>query len=252
MMKARKTTASEMPPVMILCGGKGTRLGDVTKVTPKPMVKIGNDPIVWHIMNWYAAFGCRRFILCLGYMKESFEAYFKKHALALKKLGWEVTLVDTGAETATGGRVWRAAQALPSDYAEFFMTYGDGVSDVDIAKLLAKHRRAKRAITISGVHPISRFGEIVFKGDRVSTFSEKSRASYYINGGFMVVSRQFIDQFLTDDVSMPFEQAPMRQAADSGNMTLYRHEGFWQCMDTAREHEYLNDVWQKGCAPWER
>ena len=236
---------------MILCGGKGTRLGDVTKLTPKPMVKIGNNPIVWHIMQWYAAFGCRRFILCLGYLKEAFKVYFKKHAQALARLGWEVQLVDTGAETATGGRVWSAAKHLLPTDTDFFLTYGDGVADVNITKLLKKHRAAKRAITISAVHPASRFGELVLKGDKATGFYEKGIARYYINGGFMVISRDFLGTFLTSDAKMFFEQKPMHTAAAQGQMTAYKHEGFWQCMDTPREHALLNDLWSSGKAPWE-
>lgn len=239
-----------MPPVMILCGGKGTRLGDMTKITPKPMVKIGNDPILWHIMQWYASFGCTRFILCLGYLKEVFQTYFKKHAQAIERLGWEISLVDTGSEMGTSGRVWRAAKKLRPTDTEFFMTYGDGVADVDIKKLLRKHRAAKRTITISGVHPASRFGEIVFKGDKITDFQEKTRSKFYINGGFMVISRAFLDKYLTSDRKMFFEQKPMRTAAAAGDMTLYRHEGFWQCMDTPREHLLLNELWQSGSAPW--
>lgn len=240
----------EMPPVMILCGGKGTRLGDVTKLTPKPMVKIGNDPIVWHIMQWYAAFGCRRFILCLGYLKEIFQDYFQKHAHALERLGWDVQLADTGAETGTGGRVWRAAKKLRKTDNDFFMTYGDGVADVDIGKLLRKHRAAKRAITISAVHPLSRFGELIIRGDRVTDFYEKGVAKYYINGGFMVVGRAFLADFLSADAKMFFEQKPMHDAAAKGQMTVYKHEGFWQCMDTPREHALLNELWRSGKAPW--
>ena len=235
---------------MILCGGKGTRLGDVTKLTPKPMVKIGNDPIVWHIMQWYAAFGCRRFILCLGYLKEAFQVYFKKHAQALARLGWAVQLVDTGAKTATGGRVWRAAKHLLPTDTEFFLTYGDGVADVNITRLLRKHRTAKRAITISAVHPVSRFGELVLKGDKAIGFYEKGIARYYINGGFMVINRNFLGTFLTSDAKMFFEQKPMHEVANQGQMTAYKHEGFWQCMDTPREHAFLNALWKSGTAPW--
>lgn len=236
---------------MILCGGKGTRLGDVTKITPKPMVTIGNDPIVWHIMHWYAQFGCRRFILCLGYLKSVFQAYFKKHAKAIERLGWEIELVDTGADTATGGRVWQAAnKALRECETDFFLTYGDGVSDVDILKLLKKHQRARRPLTISAVHPASRFGELVIKGDRVTDFYEKGIAKYYINGGFMVVNKSFITEFLTDEPSLIFEQKPMHDAAASGQMTVYKHEGFWQCMDTPREFDKLNQLWRDGAAPW--
>ena len=245
-----KNSKDKMPPVMILCGGKGTRLGDVTRITPKPMVKIGGDPIIWHIMNWYAAAGCRRFVLCLGYMKNIFEDYFRRHVRAIEQLGWEVTLVDTGAETATGGRVWRATKALPADAQEFFLTYGDGVANVNLAALLAKHRRTRRAITISGVHPPSRFGELVVKGDKVTSFEEKGYSKSYINGGFMVVSRRFLERFLTSDAKMFFEQRPMHEAAKSGEMSIYRHEGFWQCMDTPREHELLNRLWKTGKAPW--
>lgn len=245
-----KKHPKDMPPVMLLCGGKGTRLGDITRLTPKPMVRIGNDPIVWHIMNWYASFGCRRFILCLGYLKDEFQQYFKKHAAALKRLGWDVTLVDTGASTGTGGRVFRAAKALRPDDREFFMTYGDGVADVDIARLLKKHRATKRLITISAVHPSSRFGELVIRGDKVTDFNEKGIARYYINGGFMVIDRAFIGKFLTADAKMFFEQKPMHDAAAKGQMTVYRHEGFWQCMDTPREHALLNELWASNKAPW--
>lgn len=241
---------AEMPPVMILCGGKGTRLGNITRLTPKPMVKIGKEPIVRHIMNAYATFGCRRFILCLGYLKGAFYDYFKKREREMKRLGWEVSLIDTGASTATGGRVFRAAQALRDDDREFFLTYGDGVSDVNIAKLICKHRAAKRLITISAVHPISRFGEMIIRGDKVTGFHEKGVASYYINGGFMVVSRGFLSRFLTSDPKMFFEQKPMHEAAKRGQMTVYRHEGFWQCMDTPREHAYLTALWRSGKAPW--
>lgn len=235
---------------MILCGGKGTRLGDMTKITPKPMVKIGPDPIVWHIIKWYSAFGSTRFILCLGYMKEIFEEYFEKHSAAIRRLGLDIKLVDTGAETATGGRVWQAAKHLPEDCAEFFLTYGDGVSNVDLAKLLSKHRHCRRSITISGVHPPSRFGELVIKGDRVTNFEEKGYSKSYINGGFMVVTRKFLDNFLTQDTKMFFEQAPMHEAALAGEMSIYRHEGFWQCMDTPREYAFLNNLWKNGDAPW--
>lgn len=239
-----------MPPVMILCGGKGTRLGNITRLTPKPMVKIGNDPIVWHIMNWYAGFGCRRFILCLGHLKGEFLRYFKKHEKAIKRLGWNVTLVDTGADTATGGRVYRAAKTILKTDREFFMTYGDGVADIDISKLLKKHRAAKRLITITAVHPSSRFGELVMKGDKVTDFNEKGVARYYINGGFMVIDRNFIGKFLKSDPKMFFEQKPMHEAAAKGQMTVYKHEGFWQCMDTPREHALLNMLWATDKAPW--
>ena len=261
-----------MPPVMILCGGKGTRLRDVTELLPKPMVPIGEQPILWHIMKSYAAFGCKRFILCLGYKREVFVDYFMNYHLrtsdATITLGhspkikfhekvpegdWEVTLAGTGLETGTGGRVFQAAKYLKPTDREFFLTYGDGVADVDIAELLKTHRAAGRDITVSAVHPAARFGEMVTEGDRIVRFEEKPAvAQGYINGGFMVVSRGFLKKFLTDDPQMFFERDPMQKAAEAGEMTIYRHEGFWQCMDTSREYQLLNELWKSGNAPWTR
>lgn len=263
---------NEMPPVMILCGGKGTRLREVTELLPKPMVPIGEQPIVWHIMKSYAAFGCRRFILCLGYKREAFVDYFMNYHLrtsdATITLGhnprvtfheevpeadWEVTLVGTGLETMTGGRVALAAKYLRPTDKEFFLTYGDGVADVDVAATLATHRRAKRLITVTAVHPSARFGEMVMEGDRVVKFDEKPVKSVkYINGGYMVVDRRFLKRYLPKDRNLFFEQAPMHQSAENGDMTVYRHEGFWQCMDTGREYELLNRLWKEGTAPWAR
>ncbi len=265
-----KKANNAMPPVMILCGGKGTRLRDVTELLPKPMVPIGEQPILWHIMKTYAAFGCRRFILCLGYMREAFVDYFMNYHLrtsdATITLGheprikfhgespesdWEVTLAGTGLETGTGGRVWRAAKYLKPADREFFLTYGDGVADVDVAALLAQHRKAKRAITVTAAHPAARFGEMVTDGDKIVDFQEKPTvAEGYVNGGFMVVTKDFLRKYLTDDPVTFFERDPMQNAAKAGDMTLYRHEGFWQCMDTSREYKLLNDLWAKGDAPW--
>lgn len=263
-------TEQEMPPVMILCGGKGTRLRDVTELLPKPMVPIGEQPILWHIMKTYAAFGCRRFILCLGYKREAFVDYFMNYHLrtsdATITLGhepkiafhgevpesdWEVTLAGTGLDTLTGGRVWRAARYLKPQDNAFFLTYGDGVADIDVAAVLRTHRAEGRAITISAVRPAARFGEIALDGARVARFQEKPLVSNsFINGGFMAVSRRFLTDYLTSDPQMAFEQMPMRAAAAKGDMAVYRHEGFWQCMDTSREYELLNDLWARGAAPW--
>ena len=261
-----------MPPVMILCGGKGTRLRDVTELLPKPMVPIGEQPILWHIMKSYAAFGCKRFILCLGYKREAFVDYFMNYHLrtsdATITLGhspkikfhekvpegdWEVTLAGTGLETGTGGRVFQAARYLKPSDRDFFLTYGDGVADVDIAALLKTHRAAGREITVTAVHPAARFGEMVTEGDRIVRFEEKPAvAQGYINGGFMAISRGFLKKYLTDDPQMFFERDPMQNAATAGDMTIYRHEGFWQCMDTSREYQLLNELWGKGAAPWTR
>ena len=202
-----------MPPVMILCGGKGTRLRDVTELLPKPMVPIGEQPILWHIMKSYAAFGCKRFILCLGYKREVFVDYFMNYHL-------------------------RTSDATISlGHSPKIKFYGDGVADVDIAALLKTHRAAGREITVTAVHPAARFGEMVTEGDRIVRFEEKPAvAQGYINGGFMVVSRGFLKKYLTDDPQMFFERDPMQKSAEAGDMTIYRHEGFWQCMDTSREY----------------
>lgn len=268
------SSCREMPPVMILCGGKGTRLRDVTELLPKPMVPIGEQPILWHIMKGYAAFGCRRFILCLGYKREVFVDYFVNYHLrtsdATITLGhapeitfhekvqegdWSVTLAGTGLETGTAGRVFRGAKYLRESDDEFFLTYGDGVADVDVATLLQTHRTAGRALTVTAVHPAARFGEMVVEGDRITRFDEKPAvAQGYINGGYMVVARDFIEKkkYVNDDPAVFFEQGPMRLAAEAGDMTVYRHEGFWQCMDTSREYRLLNDLWFTGSAPWTR
>ncbi len=259
-----------MPPVMILCGGKGTRLRDVTELLPKPMVPIGEQPIVWHIMRGYAAFGVRRFVLCLGYKHECFVDYFLNfHAYAADvtiRLGahgaisyhdttvesdWEVTLANTGIDTMTGGRVARASKYLKDSDETFFLTYGDGVADIDIAALLDTHRRSGKLITVSAVHPEGRFGEMRLDNGLVSGFAEKpARLDGYVSGGYMVLQKAFIERYLSTDKDLFFEQAPMLQAMSDGQMAAYAHEGFWQCMDTPREYQLLNDLWKTGKAPW--
>jgi glucose-1-phosphate cytidylyltransferase len=242
-----------MPPLMILCGGKGTRLRDVTELLPKPMVPIGEQPIVWHIMRSYAAFGVNRFILCLGYKRDCFVDYFLNfHAYAADIT---VRLGRHGAisyhDTMTGGRVARAAKYLKEGDETFFLTYGDGVSDIDIAALLDTHRRSGRLITVSAVHPEGRFGELRVGGGLATGFEEKpARIDGYISGGFMVVQKAFIGRYLSTDRDRFFEQEPMRQAMADGQMAAYEHDGFWQCMDTPREYQLLNDLWKSGSAPW--
>jgi glucose-1-phosphate cytidylyltransferase len=254
---------------MILCGGQGTRLRDVTELLPKPMVPVGPHPMVWHIMKSYAGAGVRRFVLCLGYKREAFIDYFVNyHARATDvtlRLGarpqityhgehgeedWEVTLADTGDRTMTGGRVGRAAKYLGDDDS-FFLTYGDGLANVDVRSLLAYHRSHQRAITVTAVHPSGRFGEMKVDGDRVTGFQEKPQTEAgLINGGFMVVRRRFIERYLSGDAAQILEQEPMRRAVADGEMAAYVHHGFWQCMDTAREHQFLNELWDRGQAPW--
>ena len=258
------------PPVMILCGGRGTRLRDVTEVLPKPMVPIGPQPILWHIMRSFAAFGARRFILCLGYKREVFVDYFLNGALRTTdatitlgrepsvvfheepaESGWEVTLAGTGLDTLTGGRVLRAARYLRSEDRTFFLSYGDGLADIDLAALLRQHRESGALLTVSAVHPETRFGELALEGDRVTAFAEKpAQTGGTINGGYMVIERAFIKRYLAPDPEAALEGAPMARAAAAGDMRAYRHEGFWQCMDNQREYHLLNDIWASGRAPW--
>ena len=261
---------SEMPPVMILCGGRGTRLREVTELLPKPMVPVGGLPIVWHIMKSYAAFGCRRFILCLGYKREEFVDFFLNYRARTSDItltlgnqpqvtfhgsddeaDWQVTLAGTGEDTKTGGRVQKAARYLAPEDKEFFLTYGDGVANINIAELYRTHSQADKLLTISAVHPEGRFGELALDGNVVQSFSEKPlRRSGYINGGFMVVDRRVVGRYLDNQPDCFFEAEPMAQIAADGEMQAYCHDGFWQCMDNPREYTMLNELWNSGNAPW--
>ena len=261
---------AESMTAMILCGGKGTRLRELTEVLPKPMVPIGEQPIVWHIMKCYAAFGVRHFILCLGYKREAFVDYFVNYHLrtsdATITLGhnpemvfhgssdesdWKVTLAGTGLDSMTGCRVYRAARYLPPDAKDFFLTYGDGLADIDLGALLEFHRSSGHALTLSAVRPEMRFGELKLDGGDVSGFEEKpSQGGSYINGGYMVLNREFVENYLRDDEELVLERSPMSCCAADGRMGAYRHDGFWQCMDNQREYELLNRIWSSGHAPW--
>ncbi len=259
-----------MPAAMILCGGKGTRLREVTELLPKPMVPIGEQPIVWHIMKTYAAFGVRRFILCLGYKQESFIDYFMNFHMRLsdatitlghnprivfhkeiEESDWEVTLAQTGVESFTGKRVILASKYLKKGDENFFLTYGDGLSDIHIGELYRSHLKSGKLFTISAVHPAARFGEMLLNEDRVERFDEKIAVSAgYINGGFMVLNRKFIEKYLSRTENEFFEKRPMLSAVRDGEVHAFRHEGFWQCMDTPREYQLLNELWESGKAPW--
>jgi glucose-1-phosphate cytidylyltransferase len=221
-------------------------------------------------MKIYAAYGVRRFILCLGYKRETFIDYFLNyHARATDitiKLGhenqityhnshgeeeWEVTLSDTGDSTMTGGRIGRAAKYLNDTDEEFFLTYGDAVADVDIAELLETHKKYDKALTVTAVHPAGRFGEMSLEGDKVVGFHEKPQTEAgFINGGFMVMRKDAVGKYLSGNADLIFEQEPMRNVSADGQMQAYKHKGFWQCMDTAREHALLNKLWDSGSAPW--
>jgi len=255
----------------ILCGGKGIRIRDVSHDVPKPMVSIGNRPILWHIMKSYAAEGFDDFILCLGYkghvIKEFFlnyEAFTNDFSLTLgadkqidyhgnsDETGWRVTLADTGLETMTGARV-RKVRRYVGDAEHFMLTYGDGVSDVDLGKLVDFHLSHGKIMTVTGVRPPGRFGEIESDTDGLVTeFNEKPQATGgRISGGFFVCRRDLFD-YLDDNDDLVLEQESMRKLARDGEMALYKHDGFWQCMDTYRDYKLLNDLWHGGAAPWSR
>ncbi len=269
----KEPDSKAMPPAVILCGGQGTRLRDIAELMPKPMVPIGPHPILWHIMKGYASFGVKRFILCLGYKREVILDYFLNyHARATDvtiRLGrqheityhgshgeedWEVTLADTGDKTMTGGRIARAMKYVHGNDQHFFLTYGDAVADIDIGALYATHCQAGRALTVTAVHPAGRFGEMSLGSSGiVEGFHEKPQTQQgFINGGFMVACRSLVDPYLDEDPTLTFEQEPMNSILQDEQMHAFRHTGFWQCMDTPREHAWLNQLWGQGRAPWTR
>lgn len=254
-----------MMKVVILAGGFGTRLSEYTKLIPKPMVEIGGKPILWHILRHYAYYGYKDFVIALGYKGEVIKNYFLQY-YALNNdftidlgtnqvsyihenpLDWKVTLVDTGEGTLTGGRVKRLQSVIGNE--DFMLTYGDAVSDVNIAHLVEKYRQGKARAVVTAVHPTARFGELQIDGDdRVSSFKEKPQVNQgWINGGFFVLSPKVFD-YIEGDKTV-FEREPLEQLAAEGELVTYRHKGFWQCMDTVRDRDYLNMLWEKGNAPW--
>lgn len=237
--------------VVILCGGKGTRMGRETQLRPKPMVEVGGKPILWHIMKYYSHFGYHKFIIALGYKGGHIRNYFnpaKKSGNLPGGLPWEVTCVDTGLETLKGGRIKRLEPYIKGEI--FHLTYGDGLSDIDINKLEIFHRRHGKIATVTAVRPPSRFGEMVLSGNKVKEFEEKPQLSTgHINGGFFVFNTTFL-KYLTTDRDCDFEFGPLQRLATGGDLMAYRHEGYWQCMDTIRDAEYLNRLWRSGSAPW--
>ena len=255
-------------PVVILCGGKGTRIYEETEQKPKPMVEIGNKPILWHIMKIYAHYNLKNFILCLGYKGEFIKSYFLNYQAFncdfTVKLGnrdihmhndciesdWEVTLADTGLETMTGARVKRIEKYIDAD--NFMVTYGDGVADIDISELLRFHQSHGKIGTVTGVHFVSRFGELAVDDRRVTKFAEKSGASDddgLISGGFFVFKKDFF-KYVWEIDDCILEREPLEKLAADGELMVYHHKGFWQCLDTFREKQLLNDMWNSGQAKW--
>jgi glucose-1-phosphate cytidylyltransferase len=253
--------------VVILCGGQGTRLREETEFRPKPMVTIGQRPILWHIMKLYAHRGFREFVLCLGYrgsvIKEYFLNYeamnndFTVHLGSNTRLDYhdlhgeqdfQVTLAETGAETMTGGRIQRAARYIDGD--TFLMTYGDGLADVDVGKLLDFHKSHGKLATVTAVRPTSRFGVMAVSDDhRVTSFAEKPRLDGWVSAGFFALDRKVVDYIEGGDECV-FERQPMERLAAEGQLMVYRHDGYFFAMDTYREFQELNAVWDRGEAPW--
>lgn len=251
---------------VILAGGKGTRISEESRLRPKPMVEIGGKPILWHIMRHYASFGITEFIVCCGYkghmIKEYFVDYYQHNsqleirlkdgtvqALRGSSEPWKVTLVDTGMETLTAGRILKARSYIGEE--PFMLTYGDGVSDVDLHMLLQFHREQKKTVTISTTQPMGRFGTLKLdeKTNQVLGFREKAREDQsWVNMGFMVMEPSVYDYL--GDGSMMLETLPFERLAEEGQMAAYRHRGFWSPMDTIHDREYLERLWNSGAAPW--
>ena len=227
--------------VIILAGGYGSRLSEYTDTIPKPMVEIGSKPILWHIMNLYAQYNHKNFILALGYKGEVIKKYFSK-----KFIDWNIDLVDTGLNTMTGGRVKRLQKIIGNETC--MLTYGDGLSNINLDSLINFHKSHGKLVTVSAVRPPARFGAIKLAGDKVTTFKEKSNLDQgWINGGFFVVEPDFFD--LIDDDKTYLEREPLEKAAKLGELFAYKHTGFWKCMDTKRDKDDLEDIISKGI-PW--
>jgi glucose-1-phosphate cytidylyltransferase len=251
--------------VVILAGGLGSRISEETQVRPKPMVEIGGKPILWHIMKLYSSFGFHDFVICLGYrgymIKEFFANYYlhtcdvtfdvaNQHMEIHQSTTepWRVTLVETGDSTETGGRLKRVLRYIDGDQA-FFFTYGDGLANVDITELLNFHLREQAIATVTAVQPPGRFGALELHGDRITAFREKPLGDgAWINGGFFVLSPRVAD-YLEGDTTV-WEQEPLRRLAADGELSSFRHTGFWQPMDTLREKNYLEELWAQGRAAW--
>jgi len=250
--------------VVLLAGGFGTRISEEAQFKPKPMIEIGGKPILWHIMKEYAHFGFNRFIICAGYKQHIIKEYFSNYALynsnitfdfqAENKMtvhsndaeDWRVTVVDTGLDSLTGWRIKLVQEYIGDE--TFFMTYGDGVCDVDMNALLEFHKTHGKICTLTAVKPEGRFGILDLNGNRVQSFREKNSDDVgYINGGYMVLEPGVFD-YINENVM--FEREPMEHLADDGEMMAYKHNGFWQCMDTLRDKQKLENMWLKREAPW--
>lgn len=250
--------------VIILAGGFGTRLSEYTEAIPKPMITIGGQPMLWHIMRTYAHYGHKDFYLALGYRAEVIKDYFLNYRalnadftidLANGTIDnyqtdapdWRVTMVNTGISTMTGGRVKRLRRFIGNETC--MLTYGDGVANINLDQLLDFHRGHGKLVSVTAVHPGARFGELQMVGSQVASFQEKPQTTQgWINGGFFVIEPKFFDLISGD--SSVLEREPLERAAEKGELMAFRHEGFWQCMDTKRDRDLLEELWAKGQAPW--
>lgn len=254
-------------PVVILCGGMGTRLREASERLPKPLVDIGGRPILWHVMKTYSHYGFRRFVLLLGYKSELIKQYFLNYRTLTADFtldlatgepavfhtneveDWCVTFAETGLTTATAARIFRAAPYL--DAPRFAVTYGDGIGDVRLDALLDQHLRTGKLGTVTGVHPSSRYGEMHVSGESVTEFNEKpTLATGWVNGGFFLFERAFLDDYLVDDPDEMLEHRPLQKLARDGELGVFEHTGFWMGMDTFRDWTELNRRWDTGDAPW--
>lgn len=253
--------------VIILCGGIGTRLREETEYKPKPMIEIGGKPILWHVMKIYSAYAFQDFILCLGYKGETIKNYFYNYEILSndftlelgrhghieihskrEEKGWRITLADTGEIALKGSRIKKIEKYVTDDL--FMLTYGDGLADINLHELLSFHKSHGRIGTVTGVRPPSRFGEMIVRDNKVGSFIEKPQVSVgMINGGFFVFNRKFFD-YLSEDDDCDFEKGPLEQLAKDGELMVYQHKGDWECMDTFRDMQFLNKLWQEGKAFW--
>jgi len=251
---------------VILAGGLGTRLSEETGLRPKPMIEVGGKPILWHIMKIYSNYGINDFIVCLGYKGYMIKEYFANYFLHMSDVTfdmsnnkmevhqasaepWRVTLVDTGENTMTGGRLKRITPYIKDSKEEFCFTYGDGVGNINIGELIKFHKSQKTLATVTAVQPPGRFGSINFEEHRITSFQEKPEGDgSWISGGFFILSPQVLDYIDGDDTI--WERGPMERLAQEGQLSAYRHSDFWQPMDTLRDKIHLEELWQSGKAPW--
>ena len=250
--------------VILLAGGFGTRLSEYTSNIPKPMVTVGGKPILWHIMKIYSKYGYKNFNLALGYKAEVIKEYFLNYrsinsdfsvdlasgsfvAHETDMVDWKVTLVDTGLHSMTGGRIKRMQKYIGNE--TFLLTYGDGLADINIDELISFHKKHGKMVTVSAVHPSARFGQMNLKDEKVTSFKEKPQMQEgWINGGYFVIEPEFFELIEDDDTVL--EQIPLEKAAEMGELMAFKHSGFWQCMDTKRDRDFLEELWLSGNAPW--